>query len=124
MKAYSKDLRERILNAFDSGVPKSVIARNFSVCRATVTNYVDLRRETGDIAPRPIPGRPGDIKPDEYPALLAQLQEFPDATLEEHCQKWAQNHGVQVSITVMHRAIERVGWTRKKRHFRRPSRTP
>ena len=115
MRAYSIDLRERVLKAFDFGMPKSVIARTYSVSRATVGNYVALRRETGNIAPRPITGRTGDIKPSEYPALLAQLREFPDATLEEHCQMWHRSCGVQIGITAMHRTIARLGWTRKKR---------
>ncbi len=123
MDAYSVDLRKRIVDAYDAGMSKAEIARRFDVCRATVTNYVTLRRETGELTRRPIPGRPAEIKPSQYPALLAQLKGFPDATLEEHCQEWERNQGSPVSIYQMHRAIERVGWTRKKRYFTRPSRT-
>ena len=110
------DLRERVLKAFDTGMPKSVIARTFSVCRATVSNYVACRRQTGSVVPKPIPGRPAHIASAQYPALLAQLRASPDATLEEHCKMWERSQGVFVGITAMHRAIQNAGWTRKKDH--------
>lgn len=125
MRAYSSDLRERIIKAFDSGLPKSVVCRTFQVSRSTLNSYLELRRDTGDIKPRPSGGdRRSEIAPADYPALRAQLQASPDATLVEHCDTWERSHGVRLSIFAMCRAIRRVGWTRKKRHNGRLSRTP
>ena len=118
MRAYSRDLRERILGAVDGGMPISVAVMTFSVGRSTVKRYIARRRETGDIAPKQIPGRPPTIGPSEYPALIAQLSASPDATLEEHCAAWESSHGVHPSIWAMESAIQRVNWTRKKRRFR------
>ena|SRR3972149_850881 len=115
MKAYSQDLRERILSAYDSGKPISFIAITFRVGRSSVKRYVVRRRETGEIGRSPIPGRPAHIGPADYPALRAQLAAAPDATLSEHCDTWERNHHVRVSIWAMERAIKRIGWTRKKR---------
>jgi hypothetical protein len=46
-----------------------------------------------------------------------ELQAYPDATLEMHCQIWEQEQGLRVSPTTMGRAIRRVGWTRKKKRW-------
>ena len=118
MRAYSRDLRERVLRAVDDGMPISVAVMTFSVGRSTVKRYIARRRETGDFAPKQIPGRPPTIGPLDYPALIAQLSASPDATLEEHCTAWESSQGAHPSIWAMESAIRRVNWTRKKRRFR------
>jgi transposase len=115
MKAYSLDLRERVLQAVDRGLSKSEVARLFNVGRATVKRYLALRRATGFIAAKKSTGRPRLIALPAEPALVAQLTETPDATLAEHCTTWEQTQHGQVSVATMHRSILRAGWTRKKK---------
>jgi transposase len=115
MKAYSPDLRQRILAAVQAGDSKSAVARRFCVERSTVHRYLRQWERTGSLAPRPIPGDTPAIAPAQYPALLAQLRAMPDATLAEHCGQWEQAHGVRLSVSTMSRAQRRAGWTRKKR---------
>src|SRR5258708_22489090 len=57
MRAYSYDLRQRILRAADQGKSRAEIIKTFDVSRATIKRYLKLRRETGDIKPKAIPGR-------------------------------------------------------------------
>ena len=114
MKAYSPDLRERVLRAVDQGIPRSEIVRVLGVSLSTIGRYLKQRRETGHVRPKAIPGRPSKkIKPLQA-GLQAQLEAFPDATLAQHCQYWEQSQGVQVSRWSMSRAIKRLDWTRKK----------
>ena len=115
MRAYSRDLRERILAAVDAGEPHHCLAARFLVSRATVTRLVRLRRATGDVAPRPRPGQPARLGAALDAGLLPQLRARPDATIAEHGAAWAQATGQTVSPTTMRRAIARLGWTRKKR---------
>lgn len=124
MRAYSQDLRERIVGAVESGRAKSETARLFGVSLPTVRRYLALRRLKGDLSAKPIAGRPRHIQPQHHPDLLAQLQAHPDATLEEHCQAWLQSHHQPLSLSTMHRAIRRLGYTLKKRPSRPPSRSP
>src|SRR5215471_19899979 len=49
--------------------------------------------------------------------LVAQLQAHNDLGLEDQCRVFEQSHGVRVSTATMSRAIKRIGWTRKKRHW-------
>ena len=117
MKAYSHDLRERVVRAVDQGYQRADIIKVFGVSRATIKRYLKQRRETGELGARPIPGRPSQKFAPLQQGLVAQLETYPDATLEVHCQVWEQEHGLRVSPTTMGRAIRRVGWTRKKRRW-------
>jgi transposase len=115
MNAYSQDLRERIVRAVQGGMSRAEVARRFMVNERTVRRYVRRYETTGSIAP--IGFRPGPqpaIGPDHEAALLAQLADAPDATLEEHCARWEREHGRTVSVSTMCRAQQRVGWTVKK----------
>jgi transposase len=58
MKAYSVDLREKVLRAVDQGSAREEIIRLLGVSPATIKRYLKQRRETGSVAPKPIPGRP------------------------------------------------------------------
>jgi transposase len=118
MRSYSQDLRHRILHAVDQGKPRAEIIRTFEVSRATIKRYLKLRRETGEVQPKAIPGRPAKKGAALLAGLQPQLDASPDATLEEHCQIWETTQGVQVSTASMSRAIQRLGWTRKKKTLR------
>ena len=117
MKAYSQDLRERVLRAVDQGMARSEIVRVFAVSLATIGRYLKQRRETGHVQPKAIPGRPSKKVKSLQAGLQAQLEAFPDATLDQHCQYWEQRHGMLVSRWSMSRAIKGLDWTRKKRHL-------
>ncbi len=117
MKAYSQDLREKVLRAVDQGKPRREVVDMFGVSLATLKRYLKQRRETGNVLPKPIPGRPSKKYAPLQAGLVAQLQAHPDVMLEEHCRLWEQAHGMQVSPTTMSRAIRRVGWTRKKKRW-------
>jgi transposase len=115
MKAYSKDLRIRVLDAVDRGVPRAEVVRLFGVSVATITRWRRRRRETGGLAPSPRPGPPAVKMGPLRAGLLPQLEAQSDATLEEHCREWERTHGVRVSTATMSRVIAgHFGWTRKK----------
>jgi transposase len=123
MKAYSTDLRERVVQAVEEGRSREEIIHLFGVSRATIKRYVKQQRETGDLAPRPIPGRPATKGDALHAQLWSQLEANRDATLPEHCQIWEETHGQQVSPATMSRAISDLGWTRKKRRWWPPNAT-
>lgn len=58
MKAYSVDLRTKVLRAVDQGYAREQIVKLLGVSRATIKRYLKQRRETGTVAPKAIPGRP------------------------------------------------------------------
>ncbi len=116
MKAYSEDLRRRVIAAVDGGMPRSAAARVFGVSRATVKRYLALRRQTGTLSPRPRRGPPPVKTTALVAALPPRLEAEPAATLAEHCAWYEQVAGTRVSDATMSRVItRRLGWTRKKR---------
>jgi transposase len=117
MKAYSPDLRQRVLRAVDQGYTQAEIAKTFAISVATIKRYLKQHRETGHVQPKAIPGRPSRKGAVLQTHLRAQLEAHPDARLEDHCRLWEEAHGIQVSTASISRAIARLGWTRKKRRW-------
>ncbi len=114
MRAYSTDLKERLVRAVANGQPMREAARRFGVAVTTVKRAVVQQRETGSLTRKPIPGCPRRIGKDQEALLLARLQAAPDATVLEHCAWWAEQSGQELSEATMWRAIRRLGWTYRK----------
>ena len=116
MKAYSEDLRERVVRVVAIGTPRDEVAATFAVSVPTIERWLRLKRETGSLAPKPVPG-PVAVKTEAVMAALPErLAEHADATLAEQCDWWRETAGVQVSTATMSRALTRLGLSRKKSH--------
>ena len=115
MKPYSEDLRARVVGAVATGTPRKAVATTFAVSVPTIERWLRQWRETGSLAPKPVPG-PAAVKTDaRLAALPARLAERSDAPLAEQCTWWRDQSGVAVSTATMSRALAALGWTRKKR---------
>lgn len=116
MKTYSQDLRDKMLAALDRGMPRKEAVGAFGVSPATLKRWLRRRRETGSVVPKRRLGMRLRIgaSADERRALWRQLEEHPEATLEEHRELWEHERGVRVSVATMSRAIRRLGWTYKQ----------
>ncbi len=123
MRPYSKDLRLRVLAAVDRGMPREEIVRLFGVSAPTIRRYLRLRRETGGVEPRPVPGPPARKGAALEAALPAQAKSDPDLTLEGHCELFEEAQGVRVSTATMSRAFARLGLPLKKSPSPPPSAT-
>jgi transposase len=115
MKAYSQDLRRRVLRAIDQEKSQAEVAETFAISTATIKRYLKARRESGHVLPKAIPGRPSVKGAALQAGLLEQLRANPDASREQHCQMWEAAHGIRVSPASITRARQALGWTRKKR---------
>jgi transposase len=82
MKAHSLDLREKVLRAVDQGYPGE-IAKLLGVSRATIKRYLKQQRETGDVAPKAIPGQPPKKLGPLQAELVAQLQAHDNVSLAD-----------------------------------------
>ena len=114
MRAYSTDLRERIVRVVADGQPMREAARRFGVSVSAVKRYIVRQQETGSLERTPIPGGPRKISGEQEAILRARLQAAPDATVLEHCAWWEEHQGQHLSEATMWRAIRRLGWTHKK----------
>jgi len=118
MKQYPTVLRERLLRFVDAGHSQAEAARTFGVSLRSLSRWRAHQATTGDLAPKPRPGRTPLIGSDQATALEAQVAAAPDATLAEHCQSWAQQHGVRVSLATMSRVLAKLGLPLKKSPLR------
>jgi transposase len=124
MKPYSKDLRLKVLAAVDRGMPrKEEVARVFGVSEPTIRRYLRLRRQTGDVQPRPLPGPPARKREALEQRLPTQARLNPDLTLEEHCELFEEESGIEVSSATMSRGFKRLGLPLKKSLSRLASET-
>ncbi len=114
MRPYSEDLRWRVVAAVEGGMERAEAVRVFAVSLPTIKRWLKRRRETGDLAPRPVPGPPAVKEGALLAALPDRLAACSDATLDEHCSWWREASGVEVSAATMSRAITALGWTREK----------
>ena len=116
MNAYSLDLRLKVLDAIDRGIPRREVAGLFGVSLSTIKRWLERRRLTGDVDIHKIPGRPS-VKGEALREWLPRhLRLNPDLTLKEHCEAFEDETGVEVSEATMSRSIASLpgGWPLKK----------
>ena len=120
MRAYSIDLRERVVAACDRGdATREQVAARFSVSVVWIRKLLRQRRQTGSIAPKPHGGgRAPAFDARAAGRLREAVRADDDATLEELAGKV----GVACGPSAVHRALARLGITRKKSRGGRPSR--
>lgn len=117
MRAYSTDLRERLVKAVERG-EHSIrdIARLFYVSVSCVVRLLQRKRQTGSVQPKPNLGGSTQRKlDDDAEARLLQLvRKQPDATLAE----LRDQLGIPCCLMTIHRALQRHHITRKQKTLR------
>ena len=114
MKAYSEDLRQKIVDALGQGMSKTEAARTFGVGISTVKRYATKAQRGEPLEPGKAPGKPPKMDERVNKLLQEDLKDRPFATLGERCEYVEALSGVSVSRSTMCRAIARIGSTRKK----------
>jgi transposase len=115
--AYSQDLRDRVLAAYDRGMGTRSVAELFRVSDSWARRVNQRRRDNGERSARPMGGaRAVKIDMEKLPELAARQ---PDAaTRELHERRNAPCGEPAVGM-----ALSRLGFSFKKRRSMRPSRT-
>ena len=117
MKAYSLDLRQKVLAAALRG-DRTVaqVASSFGVGQTFVDKVLALHRAGEDLAPRPHGGGyPARLLPRHEKLLRVAVRRQKDATLEELRAHLAERDGLAVSASTVSRALIRLGLGRKKK---------
>lgn len=125
MRPYSTDFRLKVVQAYErrEGSQRD-LARLFGVSLSFVQDLLQRYRRTGSVEPAPHGGgNPGKLGP--YLSVVQQLhQQQPDASLAERCEQVATQVRVHVGRSTMHRALDHLGLTRKKRRSMPPNKIP
>ena len=107
---YSQDLRDRVIAACDRAMKTKQIADIFGVSTSWVRRVKQRRREYGEVAPRPPEPAVRYAKIDRV-RLCELVETYPDATLAE----LRSMLGVQCAESAIWRALDKMGYTFKKR---------
>ena len=122
-RAYSPDLRERVLAACEAGEgSQAESARRFRVGERTLQRWLQAARGEGRRGPK-VPARSRGLVGGAVAALARLVDEQNDATLAEYAERLAARTGVKRSLAAVCRALKSLGLVRKKRHSGLPSRT-
>jgi transposase len=113
MRAFSNDLRERIVAAVErGGYTLRQLAALFAVDVSVIVRLRQRQRQTGSIEAKPHGGgRCLKLDEADQKRLLQIVRQQPDATLAE----LRQQLGIVCGLTTIHRALKRLGITRKKK---------
>jgi transposase len=116
MAAYSIDLRQKILQAYERRLgSQRALAHLFGVSLAFVEKVLRQHRTTGTIAPKPHAGGPRPRLDETTHGRLRQWgHDEPDVSLHELWARLAAETGVRVSGPTMCRVLQRLGLPRKK----------
>jgi transposase len=118
MKAYSVDLRERVVSSVERGecnIPAA--ARRYTVSEPTIERWVARKRRTGKCAPLPHTGGPARKLASAEAVIRAAVKAQPDATLEELCEAVEQETKIKSNSSMMCRELVRLRLLRKKSRF-------
>jgi transposase len=114
MKAYSLDLREKIVLAVRRGMSKAHAARTFGVGATSVKRYVSLAEQGRSLEPGTAPGKQSKLGESGMRLLEEDLHERPTVTYENRARLLHRLLAIEVSKATICRAIRRLGYTRKK----------
>ena len=122
-RAYSQDLRDRVIDAALSGTPARRAAARFGVGDATAVVWVRRAREGGERRARK-QGRPRRSKLDPHRKyLLKSIAETPDLTISELLERLLADRSVRASRATLWTFLDRCGLTFKKSQPMRASKT-
>jgi transposase len=114
-RAYSDDLRSRVLTAVEAGAPPPAVAERFAVGLATVYRWRQQAVQDGRRSAKPMRGGPKPMIRDEVDATLKRLVAGGNhLTLAEYAAALAAETGVRGGPWTVCRALQRLGQTRQE----------
>lgn len=122
-RAYSQDLRDRVIGAAFSGASARQAAARFGIGEATAIVWVRRARMSGEFAARK-QGQPRRSKLDPHrDYLLGLIAETPDLTIGELLERLLSERNVRASRATLWTFLDRCELTFKKSRPMRAIRT-
>ncbi|WP_026734887.1 helix-turn-helix domain-containing protein [Fischerella sp. PCC 9605] len=117
MKAYSLDLRQKIINVYNTeSISQRQLAKRFNVSLSFIQTLLKRYREEGTIAKKPYRGgKPRVLNAAQLEQLRQLVVENNNATLEELCKLLYQQTQIQVSRSTIGRIVQLMKLKRTKK---------
>jgi len=116
MQAYSLDLRQRVVSAYENGLETiQEVAERFEVSRSFIKKMLARKRSTGDV--KPIGHRGGQqrrLTEKHRKWLLKTVLAEPDMTLADLQELLEKEKNISVSVPTLSRELRRLNLRRKK----------
>jgi transposase len=119
MRAYSPDLRQRVLADCDRGLTTRAVATKYSVSESWVRRLKQRRRANGETAPRDQRRGPVPLAQTHGDRIRQAVRGRPDATLAE----LRQQLNLTVALSTLRAAVAALGLRLKKKSRGPRSRT-
>ncbi len=110
----SIDLRKRVIAAVDDGMRITDAAAAFQICRKTIYHWLNLRKNTNDIAPKKGYQKGHSHKITDWNQFSEFVKINRHLTIAKMVIEWKKLTTVKVSESVMLRALKKIGYTSKK----------
>ncbi len=116
MQAYSLDLRERVVSAYENGVETILeVAERFEVSDSFIKKLLRRKRVTGTIAPvGHRGGQPKRLSEKHRKWLLKTVLAQPDITLGELRERLLREQNLSASVPTLCRELRALNLRRKK----------
>ena len=116
MKAYSLDLRQKIISTYEAEqISQRQLAARYRVALSFIVKLLKQWRETQDLAPKPHRGgQKLKLSPAHIIILGELVQQKNDATQKELSEQLALITGIKVSSSTISRTLTRLNLTVKK----------
>ena len=114
MRAYSNDLRERVIADRKAGLESLEIAEKYSVSRSWVNDLWLRYRKTGSFEPKKMGGHKKPILQERAAEIRKAMEDKPDSTLKELRERL----GFTGSLQTVSSMLLRLGYSFKKNNTR------
>jgi transposase len=118
MRPYSLDLRQKIVDAYETGnISQRQLAKNFGVALSFIQTLLKCYRERGSIAPKVRTQQtPTKLNAEQLEVLRQLVEAQPDATLAELREQLREKTGVLIGVATVDRMVRlKLGLTFKKK---------
>lgn len=116
MKAYSLDLRRKILDTYKTGgISQRQLAKRFCVTLGFIEKLLKQYRETGSIAPKiRTKQTPPKLNEQQLNVLFEIVEDHNDATLKEIREQLQEKAGITIGISTVDRMLQKMEISLKK----------
>lgn len=115
--SFSIDLRERVIAVIDDNMHINTAVTIFKVSRRVIYTWLSLRKKTGNLAPKANYQQGHSHKIKDWDKFRDFAEEFKQNNAAKMITEWKNRTGVDISKSVMYRALKKINYTCKKKLF-------
>lgn len=113
--AFSTDLRERVITAIDNGMRITEAAKIFKVCRSVIYDWKDLLETTKDLKAKSGYQKGHSHKITDWEQFKLFVEKHKHSSSPQMRIEWKKITNIDMSESVMLRALKKIGYTSKKK---------